>query len=257
MFRHDSGSAIAVDGADIYFETAGDPRQPPLLLLHGGLGSIEDFNPLLATDLVGHFHLIGIDSRGHGRSTLGPTPLTYERLELDVVRVLQHLGISQTAVLGFSDGGVVGYRLAIGGRIGIDALATIGAGHELRPDDPVRTILRGVTAESWLRRFPGADALVKRLNPAASFETLVSRVVEMWLSSDATGYPSDAVSQIHSDLLIIRGDADHLFPLDVASRLVSLVAGARFANIPFAGHATHADQPDIVARILSQFFGAR
>ena len=67
---------------------------------------MTDLNPI-AERLAGRWRLIGIDLRGHGRSTLGNTPLTYARHEADVRAVLDALGITRCAMFGFSDGGVV------------------------------------------------------------------------------------------------------------------------------------------------------
>jgi pimeloyl-ACP methyl ester carboxylesterase len=252
-FDHQTGSAIHVDGADIYFEVAGNEHGPPLLLLHGGLGTIEDFNPLLPYELSEEYRLVGVDSRGHGKSTLGSAPLTYERLERDVIVVLRHLGIEATAILGFSDGGVIGYRLMASGAINVSKLATIGAGHELRADDPVRPVLSRVTAESWLNRFPGTDELYRRLNPEPDFGRLVTAVVQMWLDTSPKGYPGDAIDRLTGALLVIRGDEDHLFSRRSAADLADRVKGAALAVIPFAGHAAHVDRPRMVAESLTEF----
>lgn len=248
-----TGATLAVEGAEIYFEVGGDPTGPPLLLLHGGMGTIEDFAPLLQSELAEAYHLIAVESRGHGRSTLGAESLTYERLERDVVAVLRHLGIDRTALLGFSVGGVVGYRLMASGTISIPKLITIGARHELRPDDPARPILANVTAQSWLERFPGADASYRRINPQPDFEKLVDSVVEMWLDTGPTGYPGSAVEQLDGALLVMRGDGDHLFSRRAAVELVDQVQGATLANIPFGGHAVHAERPRVVTEFILEF----
>lgn len=252
-FAHETGSSFHVDGADIYIEEAGNANGPPLLMLHGGLGTIEDFNPLLPFGLIETYRLIGIDSRGHGKSTLGSAPLTYQRLEQDAIAVLRHLGIEKTAVLGFSDGGVVGYRLMLSGAVDVPKLAAIGAAHELRDDDPVRPILMNVTAERWLRRFPGSDELYRRVNPEPDFDRLVTAAVQMWLDTSPTGYPGDAIDRIKGSLLVLRGDEDHLFSRIAAVNLADRVDDAVLANIPFAGHAAHAERPRMVAEIVGEF----
>lgn len=252
-FSHETGPSIHMDGANIYFEEAGNPHGPPLLLLHGGLGTIEDFNPLLPFGLADENRLIGVDSRGHGRSTLGDSQMTYERLEHDVIAVLDHLGIESTDVLGFSDGGVIGYRLMMSGVVDVPRLATIGAGHELRDDDPVRPILMNVTAARWLSRFPETDELYRRVNPEPDFDRLVAAVVRMWLDASPTGYPGDAIDQLVGALLVLRGDDDHLFSRRAAADLADRVNGAALASIPFAGHAAHAERPRMVSEIVTEF----
>jgi pimeloyl-ACP methyl ester carboxylesterase len=102
-FNHNSGQHFHVAGANIYYETAGDKNKPVMLLLHGGFGNIEDFNDLLPA-LAGKFYLIGVDSRGQGKSTLGNEKLTYERIQLDLEALIPFLKIDKLSILGFSDG---------------------------------------------------------------------------------------------------------------------------------------------------------
>ena len=64
-FTHSSGHYLSVDDAEIYFEIIGNPKGSPLLLLHGGLGNLTDFNGIVA-QLASEFRLIGVDFRGHG-----------------------------------------------------------------------------------------------------------------------------------------------------------------------------------------------
>lgn len=79
-FDHISGKYFDIDDAKIYYEVIGDKKNPSLLFLHGALGNIEDFNDVIA-ELPDKFRIIGIDSRGHGKSTLGSKELTYELLQ--------------------------------------------------------------------------------------------------------------------------------------------------------------------------------
>lgn len=246
------GNTIKIDDAAIYYEVTGSEELPALLLLHGGMGSGKDFTALMPA-LASEYRIISIDSRGHGRSTLGRYPLTYQRLEQDVLQVLRHLGIFRTAILGFSDGGIVGYRLMISEPSLVIKLAAIGATYELKVDDPIRNIFAKITAMSWRNKFPDSYDSYQSLSPEPDFDRLVNSCTSMWLDSSLSGYPAMAVEQIKGKALIIRGDGDHLFTLQTAVDMVSLISQAVFANIPFAGHATHEDQPDIVMDIIKIF----
>jgi pimeloyl-ACP methyl ester carboxylesterase len=110
-FNHQFGEYLETDGARIYYEDSGRKDRPALLFLHGGLGNIAEFNAILP-ELETKFRVAGIDSRGHGKSTLGAGELTYEQLQKDVEHVLRHLGVSSVSIIGFSDGGITGLRLA-------------------------------------------------------------------------------------------------------------------------------------------------
>ncbi|MBA3832191.1 MAG: alpha/beta hydrolase [Chthoniobacterales bacterium] len=149
-FNHLAGKHLEGDGAKIYYEPTGAEDGPVLLFLHGGFGSIEDFNPVLA-GLQKDFRVIGIDSRGQGKSTLGEDALTYGRVQKDVERVLDHLGIDTLSVIGFSDGGIAAYRLASLTSLKVEKLVTIGSRWHLKNTESVRELLAKVTGESWPR----------------------------------------------------------------------------------------------------------
>lgn len=251
-FDHRSGRIFAAEGARLYVEEVGDPAAPPLLLLHGGLGTIRDFD-LIVPHLVKSFRVIGIDARGHGRSTLGPYPLSYARLEADVRHVLKQFGLAHFDLLGFSDGGIVAYRLALSPPPGLGRIVTVGADARLEPDDPVRGILSRVTAEGWRSRFPEGVAVYERVNPEPDLGRLVAAVVPMWLDSGADGYPGDRVAAIDRELLIVRGDEDHLVSRRALALLASEIPGARFLNLPFAGHVAFDGLPEIFLEIVTRF----
>ena len=125
-FNHKTGKYIEVDSAEIYYEEIENVGKPTLLFLHGGFGNIEDFNsivPMFTSD----YHIVGIDSRGHGKSTLGTGKLTYKRLQFDVEAIVNHLQLKDIHIIGFSDGGIIAYRLAAANGIPIRKIITIGA----------------------------------------------------------------------------------------------------------------------------------
>lgn len=251
-FNHQTGRSIKIDEAEIYYETCGSQHAPPLLLLHGGGGTIEDFKSLVPS-LEKNFYVIGIDSRGHGRSTLGDISLTYQRLEQDVIGVLRHLRIDKTAMLGFSDGGVVGYRLMLSGEVAVPKLVAIGAPYELKNNSRVRNLYAKVTGASWRAKFPATYELYQRLNPEPDFDGFIKESVRRWLDASPTGYPGESIGNINGEVLVIRGDEDPLFSRREAFDLVARIGGSAFANIAFAGHAAHQDRPDVVLGSIDKF----
>src|SRR6266571_7342538 len=84
----------------------------PLLLVHGLMVSGEMFEPV-----IDHFaatrRVIVPDLRGHGRSRGLPPPYTAAQLASDLSRLLDHLGIDSTAVLGYSQGGAIAQQLVL------------------------------------------------------------------------------------------------------------------------------------------------
>ncbi len=68
------GQHLRADGINIYFETFG--AGPPVLVLHGGLGSMVGMSYQIMALAKSHL-VIAVDSRGHGRSTDDDVPLGY------------------------------------------------------------------------------------------------------------------------------------------------------------------------------------
>ncbi len=101
---------VPVNGVRYYFEIRGNGD--PLLLLHGGLGSIGMFGPVLA-ELAGARQVIGVDLHGHGRTTLGDREISFTDMGDDMATLLEKLGYRQVDVLGYSLGGGVAFRLAV------------------------------------------------------------------------------------------------------------------------------------------------
>lgn len=252
LFDHQSGHHLQVGDARIYHEITGNPEGTPLLLLHGGLGKTTDFNGLLDR-LPERFKFIGMDLRGHGRSTLGSAPLTYQQYQQDVEALLSHLGIKHYTLLGFSDGGIVAYRLASEHPDAIQKLITVGAQWRLDPEDPIFEMLGSMTADFWESLEPGSTGYYNRHNPEPDFEALVRAVVGLWTDTRTTGYPGKTVEQIQAPTLLIRGDEDHLFSLHEAAMLQQQIEGAKVLNLPFAGHDVHASHPDLFLSVVNAF----
>ncbi|QLF94669.1 alpha/beta fold hydrolase [Pseudomonas sp. ABC1] len=252
VFNHQDGRHIEVDGAQLYMEQQGNPDGPVLVFLHGGVGDIETFNAI-TPHLAGQYRLIGIDTRGHGKSTLGTAPLSYARIQRDVQAVLHSLGVPRFTLIGHSDGGIAALRLAAARAPGLDRFVTIGAHWALPKDDPTRALYQGITAADWREMFPHSYNSYQALNPAPDFEALVAAVRDLWLDTGPDGYPAESVRDIEACLLAVRGDEDPLVSRSNALELVERVPGAALLNIPFTDHSPHEDRPQWLLAPLLHF----
>lgn len=246
LFTHTSGDYIEREGARLYFEVTGNQAGFPLLLLHGGLGNLTDFNSIL-TPLTDDFQLIAMDFRGHGRSSLGDKPLTYQTYQHDVEALLEHLNIKQFALMGFSDGGITGYRLAsskTSKRAGdLAALVVIAAHKQISPSDFIYPILSGMTGKKWREKFPASVSYYERRNPRPNFDELIKQVVSLWTGDNTSAYPGKAIKQIQVPTLLVRGEQDHLFNHETLLELKRDIKGAIACTIDNAGHEAYQDNP--------------
>ncbi len=251
-FRHKSETFVEIDSAKIYYEELGNSQKQPLIFLHGGFGNIEDFNGMIPL-LKKEYRIIGIDSRGQGKSTLGVNELSYAQLEIDVKTIIAKLNLENPIIIGFSDGGIVGLRLASVNEINIDKLIVIGTTWHSKSLEKSKDILGGITANSWKEKFPNTFEIYQRINPTPDFDVLTKAIVPMWIDETATGHPNDKVENITCPTLIVRGDKDFLVGKRHTFELSEKIKDSNLANIPFCGHEVYVEQPELLMSIVNQF----
>jgi esterase len=84
---------------------------PDVLLIHGLFGSLENLN-MVAKGLINQYRVTSIDVRNHG-SSFHENNMDYSELALDVTRLVDHLQIEKTHVLGHSMGGKIAMEFAL------------------------------------------------------------------------------------------------------------------------------------------------
>ena len=106
------------DGLKLAFFDEGDPSGPPVLLIHGFASSamVNWVHPgWLKTLGDAGYRVIAIDNRGHGRSDKPHDPAAYHPSTMagDAVALLDHLGIPEAHVMGYSMGARISAFLAL------------------------------------------------------------------------------------------------------------------------------------------------
>ncbi len=98
-----------VNGIKIWYATFGACE--PVILLHGGLANANYWG-LQVRALAPHYRVIVMDSRGHGRSSRDTRPFGYDLMADDVIGLMDYLGIPKAAIVGWSDGAIIGLDIA-------------------------------------------------------------------------------------------------------------------------------------------------
>jgi pimeloyl-ACP methyl ester carboxylesterase len=218
---------IETGGVRYYYEIRGQGE--PLLLLHGGLGSIDMFAPVMPM-LTEHRQVIGVDLQGHGRTPLGKRPISLEAMGADMGKLVSELGYGQVDVLGYSMGGGVALQMAA------------------QSPDKVRRLV--IASAPFARKgfFPemipqqesvgaGMAEMMKDTPMFISYKAVAPDVSEFPRLLDEMGelmrrdYDySDAVARLTMPVMLIFGDSDMVRPEHIVEFYQKLGGGLKDAG---------------------------
>ena len=99
-----------INGMRIWYAVFG--RGEPVILLHGGLANADYWGNQVRA-LQKSYRVVVMDSRGHGRSTRNEQPYGYDLMAADVIGLMDYLKIPKAAIVGWSDGAIIGLDIAM------------------------------------------------------------------------------------------------------------------------------------------------
>lgn len=232
----DNGQVLRISDFDMYYEVHGNGI--PLLLLHGFTGSGGDLLSLFES-FTDQYQLIIPDLRGHGRSTNPSQEYTFKQSALDVFALLEHLNINNCNAVGFSGGGCTLLQMAIQKPDLFPAMALISATTHFPEQTQAIMHQFATTAKTeaeWkeMRRvhFNG-DEQIKLLWQQAG--SLSSHQEDMNIT------PSQ-LATIKTKTLIMQGDRDPLYPIDITIDMYKHMQNAYLWIIPNGGHVPITDK---------------
>jgi pimeloyl-ACP methyl ester carboxylesterase len=103
-------ATASVNGIKIWYAFFG--KGEPVILLHGGLANANYWGYQVRA-LEPHYRVIVMDSRGHGRSSRDVRPYSYDLMAADVIGLMDFLKVPKAAIVGWSDGAIIGLDIAM------------------------------------------------------------------------------------------------------------------------------------------------
>jgi pimeloyl-ACP methyl ester carboxylesterase len=213
-----------IHGVRYYYEIHG--QGSPVLMLHGGFGSIELFEPGLPA-FAEHHQVIAVDLQGHGRTPLGDRK-TIDPSDIadDLAVLLDQLGYKQVDVVGYSFGGGIAIRLGVQHPAKVRKLVVISAGFAqdgFYPEMLPMQAAMGAAMAPMMKETPMYTSYVAVAPNPDEFPTLLDRMGD-WMRRPYDW--SDDVRKLAMPVMLVYGDSD-MIRLDHAVAFYRLLGGAQ------------------------------
>ena len=255
-FLSTSHTTMYYDILESDFTATGQIPHPLTVLLIHGFGSTpeSDFEGQLPA-LRQRYRVVASHLHGYGRSTQREAyTLTFYRDDAaDLAMLLDTLGIEQTLVLGFSDGGIVGLLLAALYPQRVQALAVMGA-------QPTVNAQNVAAIRHWLLEKPLSEdwqAQLARLHGEPYWRSLPAMYVKgQQALVDAGGVivTKEELESIRCPALIMHGKRDRIVPADYACVIAERIPRSELLLFD-AGHAAHIRCEQEYTAAVMDFFG--
>jgi pimeloyl-ACP methyl ester carboxylesterase len=249
----------AVNGLDMYYEIHGSGGVP-VILLHGAYMTIASMSWLLPA-LAQTRQVIAVELQGHGHTADVDRSIAYEQMADDVAALMEHLGMAQADIVGYSMGGNVALQLAI--RHPDLVRKVVAASSQYRLDGMYPEVIAGI-AELTPEIMMGTPWYEEYANVAPNpdnFPTLVEKLKR--LDAEEFAWPEEDIQAIAAPTLLIYGDADVFRPEHMVELFRLLGGGvpgdltglpkARLAVLPGTTHLTVMNRSEWVAAMITEF----
>ena len=247
-----------VNGLRMYYEVHGSPGSTgegrPLVLLHGGVLTIDlSFGDLLPALAAGR-QVIATELQGHGRTADIERSIEVGLLAGDVAALLDHLGVDQADVFGFSLGALVALQLAVDRPARVGRLIAASAGYA--PDgfhreitDPAQhaTSTRMPTQDDFLRM---REAYLQVAPDPGHFEAFLAKTSQA--ANTFKGWTAGELGRITAPTLLVFGDHDFI-RLEHAVEMHALIPGAQLAVLPGTTHMSLLHRTDLMLPLIGGF----
>jgi len=269
MARMTESGFVDFNHGRIYYEADGEG--PALTLIHAGVANLRQWDEQVPA-FAERFRVIRYDTRTFGRTTSENVEISNRA---DLAAVLDHLGVTQTAVLGLSRGGsiAVDFTLDYPDRVTALIAVSAGLGGFQSPPTPDEQALW----DEYDRRYEGGDWdwivdtetafwVDGPRQPANRVPAAIRDRVHDWIAQgyrdhakeEPTSQPleppaANRLAQIRVPTLVMVGDLDEGGTIEACRKLARDIPGARFELFEGVAHMVNLEQPERFTRLVLDF----
>lgn len=234
-----------VNGIQLWYAVFG--RGEPVILLHGGLANANYWGnqvPVLAR----HYRVIVMDSRGHGRTTRNQQPFSYELMASDVLGLMDFLKIPKAAIVGWSDGAILGLEIAIHHPERLTKLFAFAAN-----SDPsgVQDVDQSPVFSAFIAR--SQKEYEELSSTPEQYKAFLDQIREMWATQP--NFSAEQLSSIRVPTWIVDADHDEAIRRENTEFMAKQIPGAGLLLQPWVSHFSLLQDPEQFNSDVLHFLG--
>ena len=246
----DESGLAPVDDIKMWYAIYSKGRGTPVLLIHGGTSNAETWGNQVPVLMRNHEVILG-ESRGHGRSTRSEKPYSYQLMADDYIGLLDYLKIDKVALVGWSDGAIIGLDIAMRHPERLTKLWAYGANTRAGglkdgfEKDPVVAEANALQREQY-----------ERLSPTPKgYDAFAAEIGQMW-NTQPNYKPAD-FAKITTPTMIVHGQYDEFIKRKHTEEIAHQISGATLLIMPNMSHWGHWQNPTLYNRELTAFLDAK
>ena len=241
------GNSLQIGNVKLYYEEYGEGKT--LLLLHGFGGCSQNWHPFIEK-LSKYYRLIIVDLRGHGHSSNPENKFTHREAANDLFHLLEKLGVVQFSAIGMSTGGMILLHMATSQPRRIDSMVLVSTTSYF--PEQARAIMRRASFDTMPKEVKemyqecakGGDEQIRQL---------IKQFNAFHDNKDDINFTEQNLSTITARTLVVHGDRDNFFPVEIAVNIYRSISDAALWIIPNGDHVPIYDSIDIFTTTALQF----
>src|SRR5262249_34976877 len=186
--------------------------------------------------LEAHYHVIVMDSRGHGRSARDARPFGYDLMAADVIALMDQLKIHKAAIVGWSDGAIIGLDIAIHHSERLTGLFAFAAN-----SDPsgVKDVNKSPVFTAFIARASKEYAALSKT--PREYQSFLVQITKMW---DTQPFFDAQLGGIKVPTVIADADHDEAIKRENTLFMADHIPNATLLLMPGTSHFAFIQDPD-------------
>ncbi|HWA29504.1 MAG TPA: alpha/beta hydrolase, partial [Rhizomicrobium sp.] len=208
----------------------------PVLFVHGGLANSNYFGNQVRALVAAHYKVIVMDSRGHGRSTRNAQPYGYDLMSEDVVGLLDYLKLPKVALVGWSDGAIIGLDIAMRHPERLTKLFAFAANYDPSGVDSSPSPVVDQYIARAGKEYEALSATPKE------YKSFVTQITHMWDSQPHWTKADFEKIRVHT--WIVDADHDEMVKHDQPRTMADWIPNSGLLIEPEVSHFAFLQNPD-------------